>query len=73
MKTRERILLAGLLDKLEKALKTSDELQELSTDEIARNRREVESCINKISLCLAETFQIRTPIGEQRAISGVAK
>jgi hypothetical protein len=70
---RERIMLAGLLDKLADLLKTSDEYKELSTDKIERNKREIESVIDKINLSSAEGFQIKTPVGEQRTIQGVAE
>jgi len=70
---RERLKLAGLLDNLADLLKTSDEYKELSTDEVNRNRREIKSVIDKISLSLAEGFQVKTPTGEQRTISGVDK
>lgn len=70
---RERLMLANLLDKLADLLKTSDEYKELSTDEVARNRREIQRVCDLINAQMAQTFQIRTPIGEQRTIQGVAK
>lgn len=66
-------MLAGLLDKLADLLKTSDEYKELPTDEVDRNRREIESVCDQINLCLAKAFQIKTPVGQQRAISGVVE
>jgi hypothetical protein len=70
---RERMALASLLDKLADLLKTSDEYKELSTDEADRNKREIGAVIEKINLSLAQGFQIKTPTGEQRAISGVVR
>jgi len=68
---RERLLLAGLLDKLADLLKTSYEYKELSTDEVIRNKREIASVCDQINLCLAEGFQIKTLIGHQGAIRGL--
>lgn len=70
---RERLLLAGLLDQLADLLKTSDEYKELSTDEVDRNRREIESVCDKINLCLGQVVQVKTPVGQQRTISGVVE
>lgn len=70
---RRNLLLAGLLDELADLLKTSDEYKELPTDEINRDRRKIKSLCSKINLHLAEEFQIKTPIGEQRTIQGVAE
>lgn len=70
---RERLMLANLLDKLADLLKTSDEYKELSTDEADRNRREIQRVCDLIDAQMAQAFQIKTPVGEQRAILGVAK
>jgi len=75
MRRNEGMLLAGLLDKLADLLEeiTNENYKNKTTDEKDRIDKEIQSVCRQIKLCLAKGFQIKTPTGEQRTISGVAK
>lgn len=65
---RDKLLLAGLLDKLAELL---DEKLEHKPDE-DRTDREIKGVCRRISENMERIFQIKTPIGQQREISGMA-